>query len=208
MVRRMQILALSRIAWLVGLSTLAACTSHVPQGGAKAASGETVGVLDLENRPIDPFRAVKSNAKTIVFVFVRTDCPISNRYAPEIERLHQKYTARGVAFWLVYPETDTISAEIASHAKEYRLSLPVLRDPSQSLVKKAGVRVTPEVAVFSGDGTELYRGRIDDRVVDFGKERAVPTQHDLDDALAAILAHQPVRKPVQPAIGCYLSRQP
>ena len=167
-----------------------------------------VGVVDLENRPINPFRAAESDVKAIIFIFVRTDCPISNRYAPEIERLHQKYAPRGMALWLVYPEADTTSAEIAGHAKEYRLSLPLLRDTSQSLVKKSGVRVTPEAAVFSADGTELYRGRIDDRMVDFGKERSVPTQHDLDDVLSSILEHKPVRKAAQPAIGCYLAQPP
>jgi hypothetical protein len=165
------------------------------------------GVVDMENRPIDPFRTTKSSAHSIVFIFVRTDCPISNRYATEIERLRQKYSPQGVAFWLVYPETDTTSEEISRHAKEYRLSLPVLRDTSQSLVKKTGVRVTPEATVFSAAGKELYRGRIDDRMVDFGQERASPTQHDLDDALAAILAQKPVRKGAQPAIGCYISER-
>ena len=207
MFRRMQIAALTRAAFLVGLSLLAGCASPGPRGGAQMGSGALTGVVDLEHRPIDPFRTAKDSARAIVFIFVRTDCPISNRYATEIERLRQKYSPQGVAFWLVYPETDTTSGDISKHAKDYRLSLPVLRDTSQSLVKKTGVRVTPEAAVFSAAGKELYRGRIDDRMVDFGQERASPTQHDLDDALAAILAQKPVRKGAQPAIGCYISER-
>ena len=39
-----------------------------------------------------------------VLVFTTTDCPISNRYAPELERLHRDYGSRGVAFFLVYPD--------------------------------------------------------------------------------------------------------
>ena len=208
MVRRMQIVALSRIALLAGLSALAGCASHGPQTGAEAAPRDMAGVVDLENRPIDPFRAAKASAEALVFIFVRTDCPISNRYAPEIERLYEKYTQRAVAFWLVYPGTDTTSQEITRHAKDYRLSLPVLRDTSQALVNKTGVRVSPEAAVFSAAGKELYRGRIDDRIVDFGKERTAPTKHDLDEALASILDQKPVRKAVQPAIGCFLSPLP
>jgi hypothetical protein len=39
-----------------------------------------------------------------VLVFVRTDCPISNRYAPELRRLQDRFAPRGMAFWLVYPD--------------------------------------------------------------------------------------------------------
>src|SRR5690349_8988813 len=120
MLRRMQIVEQFRFALLAGLSVLAGCASHSPQHRGEAARVEMAGVLDLEGRPTDPFRSAFQGAKAIVFVFVRTDCPISNRYAPEIERLHQKYKPRGVAFWLVYPESDTTSDEIARHAKEYR----------------------------------------------------------------------------------------
>ena len=204
MVRRMQIIASARIALVAGLSVLVGCASHGPQRSSSASCGETDGVVDLENRPTNPFHLSNGNPPALVFTFVRTDCPISNRYAPEIERLYEKYNPRGVGFWLVYPETDTSSQEIARHAQDYRLSVPVLRDTAQSLVRKSGVRVTPEAAVFSDKGKELYHGRIDDRMVDFGKERAAPTQHDLDEALDSILKHKPVRKAVQPAIGCYL----
>ena len=67
--------------------------------------------------------------------------------------------------------------------------------------------VTPEAAVFSADGRELYRGRIDNRMVDFGKERPAPTRRDLDDALASILNHKPVIDAIRPAVGCYLPEQ-
>jgi len=162
--------------------------------------------LDLRNRPVDPFRA--SSAKAVVLIFVRTDCPISNRYAPEIERLYQKYATRRVAFWLVYPDPDTLPEEIASHTRAYGLSLGALRDPQHVWVKRTGVRVTPEVAVWSADGRELYRGRLDDRYLDFGKERPAPTRRDLDDALAAILNGKPVANAVTTAIGCYIPDLP
>ena len=38
-----------------------------------------------------------------VLIFVSTDCPVSNRYAPEITRLLEEFSPRGVRFQLVYP---------------------------------------------------------------------------------------------------------
>ena len=160
------------------------------------------GLVDLKNRAADPFE--NSNAKAIVLLFVRTDCPISNRYAPEIERLYEMYCSRNVKFWLVYPDADTLPETIVEHLKEYRLSLPALRDPRHSLVKRAGVRATPEAAVFVAGGKEAYRGRIDNRYVDFGKERPGPTERDLEQALEAILNGKPVVHSRTLAIGCYI----
>src|ERR687888_56342 len=59
---------------------------------------------DLAGRQVEPFQS--PGAKTIVFLFTRTDCPISNRYAPEVRRLYAKFAASGATFYLVYPDPD------------------------------------------------------------------------------------------------------
>jgi hypothetical protein len=192
--RKMKVAFLLPLAtvWLGGCKSEPMTNRHWPE----------VTVLDLENRMVNPFEDQK--AKGIVFFFVRTDCPISNRYAPEIERLSARYVSEGLAFWLVYPEVSTSIKEIEQHRKDYHLSLQALRDPQRALVKIAKVKVTPEAAVFSSDGRELYRGRIDDRYVDFGKERPAPTTHDLDDALRSVIGGKSMANSVTRAIGCYI----
>ena len=144
-------------------------------------------------------------SKAIVCLFTRTDCPVSNSYAPEVRRLHEKFSPRGVSFFLVYPDADESADAIARHLKEYSYPFPGLRDPRHELVKKSGAKITPEAAVFDPKGNLLYRGRIDDRFVDFGKERAAPTQHDLERALESILAGKPAPPPSGPAIGCFIA---
>jgi hypothetical protein len=58
--------------------------------------------------------------------------------------------------------------------------------------------------VLSPSGDVLYRGRIDDRVADFGKRRVEPTRRDLRLALDAILAGKPVQARLTKAVGCYI----
>lgn len=194
--------ALSFTLWLALLSSFS-----LGWGCGSARTGNaTPGLVDLENHPVDPFR--NADAKAIAFIFVRTDCPISNRYAPEIQRIFQKYASQGIAFWLVYPDPDSAPADISRHVKEFQLALKPLRDPRHSLVKRAGVRVTPEAAVFTPDGREIYHGRIDDRTVDFGKDRPEPTRRDLQDALDAVLNGKPVPDSMTLAVGCYISELP
>ena len=140
---------------------------------------------------------------TTVLVFTTTDCPISNRYAPEIQRLATKF-ARDVRFVFVYPVPSDSEATIREHRKKFG-SGEWLRDPSQQLVKLTGVTVTPEVAVMTADQKILYRGRIDDRYLEFGKDRPEPTVRDLERALDAIVARQPVPVSETRAIGCFIA---
>ena len=139
-----------------------------------------------------------------VLVFTTTECPISNRYAPEIARLTQTF-ARKAEFVLVYPVPADSDAAIREHVRKFGYTNTWRRDEGQKLVKETGVTVTPEVAVMSADGKQLYRGRIDDRYVSFGVDRPQPTVRDLERSLDAILAGKPVPVERTQAIGCFIS---
>jgi peroxiredoxin len=165
------------------------------------ASAAQLRLLDLSGQAVDPLQA--AGGKAVVVLFIRTDCPISNRYAPEVRRLYEKFAASGVTFWLVYPDPDESVEMIRQHLKEYDYRLGALRDPAHGLVKMTGVRVTPEAAVFVS-GRLVYRGRIDNRYVAFGKARPTPTIHDLERVLEAILKGKTMTSETTTAIGCFI----
>lgn len=167
------------------------------------AAATALQLFDLNGRAVDPFQRA-AGARAVVFLFTSTDCPISNRYAPEIQRLYHAFSGRGVRFFLVYPNPADRPATIREHATSFGYPAEALRDPHQTLVKLAQATITPEAAVFV-KGQLVYHGRIDDRFVDFGVDRPAPTVRDLDDALAAVLAGAPVKHPVTQAVGCYIA---
>src|SRR6266446_1581328 len=101
--------------------------------------------LNRDGTQVDPFLA--ASGKPVVLIFVRTDCPISNRYAPLIQRISAEYGAK-VGLWLVYPSKASTAEKIRQHEREYGYQLPALRDPEHALVTQAQVEVTPEAAVF------------------------------------------------------------
>ena len=148
-----------------------------------------------------------STAQASVFLFLATDCPICNRYAPEIKRLHDRFTARGVRFWRVYPDPDTTAGEIGKHTRDFDYRFPALRDPQHALVKYAGATVTPEAAIFDGGGRLIYRGRIDDRFPELGVERSAPTRRDLEAALVAALDGTLSTNRLTTAVGCYIAER-
>src|SRR5262245_17038358 len=184
------------------LALAAACIASL--GVSLGAAAPAIRLPDLDNRPVDPFLAAEQS-KAIVFLFTSVDCPVSNRYAPVVQRLYEKYASQGVAFWLVYPNPAETPAAIRDHLKAYSYPVHALRDPRHELVKLAQAVVTPEAAVFDRTGTLAYHGRLDDRYVSLGIERPAPTTHDLADAIAATLSGHATRVPSAPAVGCYIA---
>jgi redoxin len=143
-----------------------------------------------------------------VLLFVRRDCPIANRYAPEIRRLEQRFAREGVAFWLVYPDRDEPADAIRRHLRDFDLTARALRDPGHVLVRKAKARISPEAAVFvpaPGGARLVYHGRIDDRYVELGRMRKEATIHDLEEVLEAVVAGRPAPRESAPAVGCFLA---
>ena len=171
---------------------------------ATAASTPGLRLPDLDNHLVDQFQATRGT-RAIVFVFISVDCPISNRYAPEIRRLYDSFARRGIVFRLVYPNPAESPDAIRVHLKEYNYPVDALRDPRLDLARFATATVTPESAVYDVEGRRLYLGRIDDRYVSLGLERPAPTRHELEDALTAVLAGRPARPPGGPAVGCFIA---
>ena len=168
-------------------------------------TGLAVVVQTLAGASVDALQA-PAGTKAIVFLFTSTDCPISNRYAPEVRRIVERFAPQGVVFRLVYPSPSENAAAIREHMKvfSYEGAMGAFRDPTLALVKFSGATITPEAAVYAG-GRVVYRGRIDDRYVDLGLERPAPTKHDLADALAAVVAGKPVQQATTQAVGCFIA---
>jgi AhpC/TSA family len=142
--------------------------------------------------------------KATVLFFLMQGCPNSNGYAPEIKRICDTYEPKKVAAFIVHADPDMSVEDARKHAKDFSLPCPVLLDPYQRLVEYTGVTTAPEVAVLSPEGRILYKGRIDDLFVDFGKRRPEPTRRDLREALDAIIAGKEVKTSTTKAIGCPL----
>src|SRR5262249_52982333 len=140
-----------------------------------------------------------------VVVFTRTDCPISNRAAPEVRRLCEKYGPSGVSFYLIYVDPREQSDAIREHLRQYEYPCPGLRDPKHALVAHCKATVTPEAVVFGKDGDIKYQGRINNQYVELGSARAEATSNDLADAIESTILGQPVATPRTRAIGCSIA---
>ena len=149
-----------------------------------------------------------TQARASIFVFIRTDCPISDRYLPELERQQRQAVATGVEFALVFVDATESSGAIAAHLRSFNYAGRVIRDDRHTLVRLAGAKTTPEAAAFvheHGVPRLVYRGRIDNRYVDFGRMRPSATDHDLVDVIDALEAGKRLTFRTTEAIGCVIA---
>lgn len=191
-----------QLVWTLATATAMVMLSGFSNGPAARCQVLPATALGLDGHRIDPLKM--SAGRVTVLVFVRTDCPVANRYAPTIQRLSTEYAGKAV-FWLVYPSKAESPEQIRKHEEGYGYKLPALRDPAHTLVKAAQVQVTPEAAVFDARRRLVYHGRIDDLYVDIAKARRAATTHDLDDAIQAALSGKSLTTEAKPGVGCFIS---
>jgi hypothetical protein len=145
-----------------------------------------------------------AGTKAVVLYFVASDCPISNRTLPEMQRVRQKFASQGVTFWFVYPNTVEKPQTAARHQAAFGGGNAVL-DPTGKLVALTKARVTPEAAVLvasNGAWKPAYVGRIDDRYLRLGTERQQVTEHFAERAIDEVLRSEAVQPATGTPVGC------
>lgn len=177
--------------WFVAL-----CTCSLALVGAPAEIRSiTGGVL----HPLEP--AGLAN----VLLFVTSDCPVSNQYAPEIQRICAAYASNGVRCEMIYEDVKIAAADVRKHLDAHGIhGVDAAIDADGALAVRLGATITPEAFVVDRAGATRYHGRIDNFYAAFGRSRQVVTVHDLRGALDALVAGKPVTTPSTEAIGCYI----
>jgi hypothetical protein len=147
-----------------------------------------------------------ARARWSLLFFLMSDCPIANQYAPEIQRICTQYGPNGVECFLVYVDPAMKTDAIRKHMNDFQYSscCTGILDSEHQLVKVSGATVSSEVAVFSNNGNLQYRGRIDNFNAALGTPRQRASQHDLRQALDALVAGNAVPHPRTEALGCFI----
>ena len=143
-----------------------------------------------------------ASSRLLAVVFESNHCPVSQLYEARIEKLHEEYGRKGVAFVAINPNnpkavrldelgytdvTDSLP-EMKLRAQARGISWPYLYDgDTQATSMKFGAVATPHLFIFDQERKLRYQGRIDDNQ----REELVKV-HDARNALDALLAGRPV----------------
>ena len=185
-------------------STLIIALACPPMTAAPTIAS-TPSVADIDGHVWTPL--APATGATNLVIFVSADCPVSARYAPEIDRIAAAYAPKGVHTFLVYADLTATIPSVRQNMTSFHpgAKIPAIIDAGFDLTAAADAKVTPEAFVYTPAG-RAYRGRIDDLYVSIGKARPQALHHDLRDALDAVLAGRAVATPATSAVGCYIER--
>jgi peroxiredoxin len=150
---------------------------------AKAQNGYQVGdvVSDFSLKNVTGTNlslADYKDAKGYIVVFTCNTCPVAQAYQDRIEKLNQRYSAKGYPVVAINTNDPIASpgdsyAKMQLYAKEEKFSYAYLEDPNHIYTKKYGATKTPTTFVIqkSDKGNEVaYIGAIDNNQQENGSE--------------------------------------
>jgi thiol-disulfide isomerase/thioredoxin len=162
------------------------------------------GIVLLDLKGNKTSLASISRHQATAIIMLSPECPLCQSYTLTINNLAKAYEAKGVDFIGVIPTKDFTMESIRDYRLSYKPVIRLLRDPENRLVKLLGATITPEVFLFDQHGNVKYSGRIDNWAYELGKKRKIITEHNLKDAIEAVLAGKPVAVTKTKAVGCFI----
>jgi len=174
---------------------------------ARAAAPAESWWTNLKVRTLAGEAVTPADGGWIVLVFITPECPLANASVPVLNALAREFGPRGFTFVGAYVDPTLPPAVLARHTRDYALAFATTDDRDHRLVRLAGATYTPEAFVFTADGTRLYRGRIDDRVGDFGAARPTAVRQDLREVLTALTGGLAGPFPDGPGFGCAIPEE-
>lgn len=166
--------------------------------GEKAPDFILKGV-DGEMYSLEEFKG----AKTVLIIYMCNHCPYVKVKLEVIKGLAEKYVDTGLAVIGINPNDSRSYPEdsyenMVRVAREKNFNFHYLYDETQEVAKAYGAVCTPDPFLFDEDFKLVYHGRLDDAL----SPGQVPTQHDMDEAIARVIAGEKVEKGFLPSMGC------
>ena len=128
------------------------------------------------------------HGKTTVYLLVGVTCPATEPYVERLCLLESIYMPKGVDFVFLYVNGDKVAGESpadkAKFHKKCRFAGAFLNDGESAIAAKLGAQKTGEALVVDKDGKVLYRGGIDDNLLEPAKVKTKYVVQALDEVLA------------------------
>lgn len=194
-IRRLSMWIATLVAvFAVGLSVRAEDPAR-PEIG-KAAPGFTLNSADGKTVSLKDY-----TGKIVVLEWTCPTCPFVLRHHKKLkttQKLTQEFKDKDVV-WLAIDSSKTASAEgAAEHAKNNKLSYPILIDQDGKVGKLYGARTTPHMFVIDRKGNLAYAGAMDD---DPRGDKPEP-QNYVEEVVKSLLDGSTVAKTRTQPYGC------
>lgn len=185
---------------------VASAFSHtdVLAGEAKVIPLSSLKSIDLDG--VTHKIGQMAGSKGVALLFISPECPVSNQYVPELNRLAARAKEKSVEFYGIISDETITRAKGAEYPKQFNVKFPILFDATGELRNVFEPTHVPEVFVLDQAGQIIYRGRIDDQYTDKIKRKANVSTHELADAIDALHSGSKVSASFVPPVGCKLEK--
>ncbi len=138
----------------------------------------------------------------VVLNFASHKCPFSRGVDPDLAEIAREYADKGVVVLGIDSHYATPREELAEYVAEENIPWPLLKDENHAYADQVGVKRTPEIFILDTEGALVYHGGFDGRRSTTGPG---PEPY-VDQALAALVAGEPIETKQTKAWGCTIKR--
>mgnify|MGYP001207409703 FL=1 len=141
----------------------------------------------------------------VVIMIQGNGCPIVRNALTDYKALRDTYADQGVHFMMLNANLQDQRSTILAEAEKFGIDMPILHDETQLIGESLNLVRTTEVLVIDPKNWQIvYRGPINDRQV-YERQKAEASNHYAADAIANVLANQPVTVANRDTMGCLIN---
>lgn len=197
-------------AFVLAFAVASGCSKAPAEAAPPAAKAEITTPATIPNFTLKDQNGAThelykmTDAKAVVITMQGVGCPIVQKMTPDLKKVQADYESKGVRFLMLNANNHDKPEAIAAEAKDFGITIPILKDVGQKVAEPLGVVRTAETFVIEPKTWKiLYHGPLNDRLT-YGKERAQATNNYVPDVLDAVLAGKQVPVIHQMADGCII----
>ena len=143
------------------------------------------------------------DAKALLIIFMCNHCPYVKAKQETIVNLQEKFKDKGLVIVGInsnesenFPE-DSFEGMVET-AKEKGYNFVYLHDETQEVAKTYGASCTPDPFLFDAEQKLVYHGRLNNQM----EPSDEVTEHDMDEAVSAVLEGKKPKHEFLYSIGC------
>ena len=173
---------------------------------AVSAHAERIDNFVLLDQHGDAHNLYYHKDKSAIVVMIQGNgCPIVRNALTDYKALRDQYADQGVHFLMLNSNLQDQRSTIFAEAEKYGIDMPILHDESQLIGESLNLIRTAEVLIIDPKTWNIvYRGPINDRQV-YERQKAQASNHFAADAIANVLAGEPIDVANRDTMGCLIN---
>ncbi len=147
----------------------------------------------------------KENSELKALVFLSASCPCSRSHIDHLNKLNASNSNLKVFGVITDDQSPSNLKKLEQYYTKENFKFPILKDPTQSLVKKYDALKTPHVVLLkkqkNGKFQKIYEGGVTDQ-----RQFSRSKNKFLAENLAALKQSKPIPHEKGRSLGCYIRR--